>query len=154
MFHLVIHPRPTSAEEQARVQLGIQRVTTLSLTPSQLTNRFELSFEEVAQRILEEIEPPFNDDRLRLTNLFWRQELDDGRAVVLAGFLDVRDIVDATAGMTSPWLHYMNSAFGTGAAAIGRTSPSWRGPRWLSVSRPYSWRPIPIPTTRRRTGPT
>ena len=53
MFHLVIHPRPTSAEEQAGVQLGIRRVATLSIAPGQLTDRFELSFEEVAQRLTE-----------------------------------------------------------------------------------------------------
>ena len=53
MFHLVIHPRPTSAEEQARVQLGTRPVTTLSITPGQLTDRFALSFEEVAQRLTE-----------------------------------------------------------------------------------------------------
>jgi porin len=61
---------------------------------------------------------PFNDQGLRLSNLYWRQRLGDGRATVTAGFLDVTDYVDAFA-LGSPWLHFSNLAFSTGSGAIG-----------------------------------
>lgn len=61
---------------------------------------------------------PFSDQGTRLTNLYWRQRLLDGRATVTAGFLDATDYVDAFA-LGSPWLHFTNLAFSTGSAAIG-----------------------------------
>ena len=60
---------------------------------------------------------PFNDEEFRVTNLYWRQRLSKGRFVFLAGFLDATDFVDVYA-MASPWLHFTNLAFSTGAAAI------------------------------------
>ena len=62
--------------------------------------------------------PPFNDQGARLTNLYWSQRLNGGRATVTAGFLDATDYVDAFA-LGSPWLHFSNLAFSTGSAAIG-----------------------------------
>ena len=62
--------------------------------------------------------PPFSDQKLRLTNLYWRQRLGGGRFVVLAGFLDATDFVDVYA-LASPWLHFTNLTFSTGSAAIG-----------------------------------
>lgn len=62
--------------------------------------------------------PPFSDQGARLTNLYWRQRLLDGRATITAGFLDSTDYVDAFA-LGSPWLHFTNLAFSTGSAAVG-----------------------------------
>lgn len=61
--------------------------------------------------------PPFNDDELRLTNLYWRQRLARGRIAFIGGFLDATDYVDVYA-LASPWMHFMNLAFSTGAASI------------------------------------
>lgn len=61
--------------------------------------------------------PPFSDQGTRFTNLYWRQSLNSGKTVVLAGFLDATDFVDVY-GLASPWLHFMNLAFSTGSAAI------------------------------------
>ena len=59
---------------------------------------------------------PFDDQKFRVTNLYWRQRLGQGRFVFLAGFLDVTDFFDVYA-MASPWLHFLNLAFSTGSAA-------------------------------------
>lgn len=61
--------------------------------------------------------PPFSDQEFRLTNLYWRQSWNSGRVVGLLGFLDATDFVDIFA-LGSPWLHFMNFAFSTGAASI------------------------------------
>jgi porin len=62
--------------------------------------------------------PPFNDTDFRTQNLYWRQRMNDGRSVLIAGILDVTDYLDAFA-LASPWLHFMNFAFSTGSATIG-----------------------------------
>lgn len=59
---------------------------------------------------------PFNDNNLRLTNLYWRQELG-ARMVTYIGFLDVTDFVDVYA-LGSPWTAYSNLAFSTGSASM------------------------------------
>lgn len=63
-------------------------------------------------------EPPFNDTDFRTQNLYWRQRMNGGRSVLIAGVLDTTDYVDAFA-LASPWLHFMNLAFSTGSATIG-----------------------------------
>lgn len=63
------------------------------------------------------IEPPFSNQGIRLTNLYWRQRLAGGRATILAGMLDVTDFVDVYA-LASPWTGFMNFAFSTGSAAM------------------------------------
>jgi len=63
------------------------------------------------------IEPPFSDQGTRLTNLYWRQSWNKGKIVALGGFLDATDFVDIFA-LSSPWMHFMNFAFSTGAATI------------------------------------
>ena len=63
-------------------------------------------------------EAPFNDSNFRTQNLYWRQRMNEGRSVLIAGFLDVTDYLDAFA-LASPWLHFMNFAFSTGSATIG-----------------------------------
>ncbi len=61
--------------------------------------------------------PPFSDQRWRVTNLFWKQRLLEGRLGFTAGFLDATDYVDIYA-LGSPWLHFSNFVFSTGSAAI------------------------------------
>ncbi|WP_019029254.1 carbohydrate porin [Colwellia piezophila] len=63
------------------------------------------------------ITPPFSDEGTRLTNLYWKQKLMDGKATIVAGFLDVTDFVDVFA-MASPWTGFMNFAFSTGTTTI------------------------------------
>jgi porin len=63
------------------------------------------------------IEPPFSDQGTRWTNLYWRQRLNEGRATIVAGMLDVTDFVDVYA-LSSPWTGFMNFAFSTGSASM------------------------------------
>jgi len=62
-------------------------------------------------------EPPFSDQGLRLTNLYWRQRLKGGNLVLVGGFVDVTDYMDVYM-LASPWTGYFNFAFSTGAATI------------------------------------
>ena len=59
---------------------------------------------------------PFNDDGVRLTNLFWRQQMGD-RMVGYLGFLDVTDFVDVY-GLGSPWTAFSNLSFSTGSSSM------------------------------------
>lgn len=59
---------------------------------------------------------PFNDDGVRLTNLYWRQELGE-RVVGYLGLLDMTDVVDVYA-FGSPWTAFSNLTFSTGAASM------------------------------------
>ena len=61
--------------------------------------------------------PPNNDDRLRLTNFYWRQWFLDGRLTLFVGLLDATDYLDAYA-LTSPWTGFMNASFSTGSQVI------------------------------------
>jgi porin len=63
------------------------------------------------------IEPPFSDQGLRLTNLYWRQRFDGGRFTLLGGFVDPTDYLDVYA-MASPWTGFLNFAFSTGTTTI------------------------------------
>ncbi len=63
------------------------------------------------------IAPPFSDQGARFTNLYYKQKLMDGKATIVAGFLDVTDYVDVYA-MASPWTGFMNFAFSTGTTTI------------------------------------
>jgi porin len=69
------------------------------------------------QGIVGLIEPPFSDQGSRLTNLFWRQRLNDGKVTLVGGFLDVTDYVDVFA-LASPWTGFLNFAFSTGTTTI------------------------------------
>jgi porin len=62
-------------------------------------------------------EPPFSDQGIRVTNLYWRQRFQQGRMALIGGFLDVTDFVDVYA-LSSPWMHFMNFAFSTGSATM------------------------------------
>jgi len=63
------------------------------------------------------IEPPFNDDKLRLTNLYWRQRANEGKTTIVGGFLDATDYVDVFA-LGSPWTGFLNLAFSIGTNTI------------------------------------
>ena len=60
---------------------------------------------------------PWSDQGTRLSNLFWRQRLLEGRATVTAGYLDVTDYVD-TFIAASPWTGFTNLVFSTGSASM------------------------------------
>jgi len=63
------------------------------------------------------IEPPFNDDKVRLTNLYWRQRANGGKTTIIGGFLDSTDYVDVFA-LGSPWTGFLNLAFSIGTNTI------------------------------------
>ena len=63
------------------------------------------------------IEPPFSDQGLRLTNLYWRQRFADGKITLLGGFVDPTDYLDVYA-LASPWTGFLNFAFSTGTTTI------------------------------------
>jgi porin len=63
------------------------------------------------------IEPPFSDQGLRLTNLYWRHRVKDGKVAVVGGWVDATDYVDVY-GLASPWTGFLNFAFSTGSATI------------------------------------
>ncbi|MFL2546166.1 MAG: carbohydrate porin [Candidatus Rariloculaceae bacterium] len=60
-------------------------------------------------------EPPFSDQKARMTNLYWRHRWEN--VTVVAGYLDVTDYVDVYA-LASPWTGFMNFAFSTGTTTI------------------------------------
>ena len=61
--------------------------------------------------------PVLSNIGARLTNLYWKQNLLQGRLELVAGMLDATDWVDLYA-LASPWNGFMNFAFATGAASI------------------------------------
>ncbi len=64
------------------------------------------------------IGPAYSDQGTRLTNLYWKQKLNDGKTSFMVGFLDTTDYVDVYA-LASPWTGFSNLAFSTGGGAIG-----------------------------------
>jgi len=71
-------------------------------------------------------EPPFSDQGGRVTNLYWRQRLNEGKSTLIGGFLDVTDYVDAFV-LGSPWTGFMNFAFSTGSASAFTPNDSTLG---------------------------
>ena len=63
------------------------------------------------------ITPIFSDIGARLTNLYWKQNLNQKRIEIVAGFLDTTDWVDVYA-LAPPWTAFTNFAFATGSATI------------------------------------
>ena len=61
--------------------------------------------------------PPFSDQGLRLTNLYWRQRFNGGRIALLGGYLDPTDYLDVYA-LASPWTGFVNFAFSTGTTTL------------------------------------
>ncbi len=72
------------------------------------------------------LNPAFNDNGFRTTNLYWRQRLGDGRFSFVVGFLDVTDFFDVYA-LASPWMHFNNFNFSTGVAAVGLPNDGYLG---------------------------
>jgi len=61
--------------------------------------------------------PVLSDIGTRLTNLYWKQNLNQGRLEIIAGMLDTTDWVDLYA-LASPWTGFFNFVFATGGAAM------------------------------------
>ena len=85
-----------------------QRHRTIDIAPSSLAA--ELGYAGF-------ISPPFSNEGLRITNLHWRQRLNQGRTTLVAGFLDATDYLDAYL-LGSPWTGFSNFAFSTGTQTI------------------------------------
>ncbi|MBY5920766.1 carbohydrate porin [Ferrimonas balearica] len=87
------------------------------------------------------VTPPFSDEKTRLTNLYWKQRLADGRATFVAGFLDATDYFDVYA-LASPWTGFMNFAFSTGTttvalpgdATLGIAGATMLGENWFVIA--------------------
>jgi len=61
--------------------------------------------------------PTLSDIGARATNLYWKQNLNQGRLEIIAGMIDVTDWVDLYP-LASPWTGFSNFAFATGGASI------------------------------------
>ena len=61
---------------------------------------------------------PLSNIGNRLTNLYWKQNLNQGRVEIIAGLIDTTDWVDLYA-LASPWTGFSNYAMATGGASIG-----------------------------------
>jgi porin len=61
--------------------------------------------------------PPFNDNGSMMTNLYWMQKFNGGKATVLAGFVDATDYLDVY-GLINPWTHFSNLVFSTGSGSM------------------------------------
>lgn len=63
------------------------------------------------------ISPVWSDIGGRLTNLYWKQNLNNNRIEIIAGFIDTTDWIDVYA-LAPPWAGFQNFAFATGSATI------------------------------------
>jgi porin len=63
------------------------------------------------------ISPTFSNIGNRLTNLYWKQNLNQKRIEIVAGFIDTTDWIDVYA-LAPPWIAFTNFAFATGSATI------------------------------------
>ena len=61
--------------------------------------------------------PTFSNIQNRLTNLYWKQNLNQKRIEIVAGFIDTTDWIDVYA-LAPPWTAFSNFAFATGSATI------------------------------------
>ncbi|RXP60927.1 hypothetical protein EC396_04540 [Lutibacter sp. HS1-25] len=68
------------------------------------------------------VQSVYNDDRWRVTNLYWRQTFAKANIVAYAGFLDVTDWTDIYA-LASPWSSFNNLSFATGTSTTGGSYP-------------------------------
>jgi porin len=86
-------------------------------------------------------EAPFNDNKWRVTNLYWKQRLAEGRLGFTLGFLDATDYVDVFA-LASPWVGFNNFAFSTGSstidlpndATLGASVAFWLNNQWYAIA--------------------
>lgn len=68
----------------------------------------------------------FSDQQWRATNFYWRQRFAEGRIAVVAGFMDITDFFDVYA-LASPWMHFSNYTFSTGAASAALPNDGYLG---------------------------
>lgn len=61
--------------------------------------------------------PTLSNIGTRLTNLYWKQNLNQGRIEIIAGMIDTTDWVDLYA-LASPWTSFFNFGLATGGASI------------------------------------
>ena len=61
--------------------------------------------------------PTISDIKTRLTNLYWKQNFNDGNVELIAGFIDTTDWLDLYA-LAAPWTGFSNFAMATGGASI------------------------------------
>jgi porin len=61
--------------------------------------------------------PVISDQGSRITNLYWKQNLNEGRVEIIVGMIDTTDWVDLYA-LASPWTGFFNFAMATGGASI------------------------------------
>jgi len=61
--------------------------------------------------------PTLSDIGGRLTNLYWKQNLNENRLEIIVGMIDTTDWVDLYA-LASPWTGFSNFVFATGGASI------------------------------------
>lgn len=64
----------------------------------------------------------YNDQRWRMTNLYWRQSFNNDKIVFYTGFVDVTDWADVHAA-ASPWTSFNNILFATGSGTLGGMFP-------------------------------
>ena len=64
------------------------------------------------------IAPAFSDQGFRVTDLNWKQKINDGKGTVIIGWQDVTNYVDVYA-LASPWSGFTNLAFSTGSGVMG-----------------------------------
>ena len=60
---------------------------------------------------------PWSNQGTRLTNLYWRQRFNEGKATFVGGYLDATDYADTFVG-GSPWTGFTNLVFSTGSASM------------------------------------
>jgi porin len=64
------------------------------------------------------VQSTYSDQKLRLTDLYWKQHFNDKEGIIYAGFLDVTEYVDIYL-LISPWDAFGNMVFATGSATMG-----------------------------------
>ncbi|WP_253824998.1 carbohydrate porin [Vibrio chagasii] len=64
------------------------------------------------------IGPAYSDQGFRVTDLNWKQKINDGKGTIVVGWQDVTNYADVYA-LASPWSGFTNLAFSTGSGAMG-----------------------------------
>ncbi len=64
------------------------------------------------------IGPAYSDQGFRVTDLNWKQKINDGKGTIVVGWQDVTNYTDVYA-LASPWSGFTNLAFSTGSGAMG-----------------------------------
>ncbi|WP_086775734.1 carbohydrate porin [Vibrio coralliirubri] len=64
------------------------------------------------------IAPAFSDQGFRVTDLNWKQKINDGKGTIVVGWQDVTNYADVYA-LASPWSGFTNLVFSTGSGAMG-----------------------------------